>query len=280
MVKHSEIQWIASDGTNMHAVRWQPDTEPKMVLCLIHGLGEHSGRYSPMAEYFANFGVEVVSFDLRGHGKSAGPRGHTDDFSLMVADIAEFLNQASIIDLDKPHFIYGHSLGGTLALKYALSHTGQYKGIVLSAPLFKPAFEPPKWKIVLGRWLQSWWPSLSLSNEVDRQTLTRDKSILELCELDPLVHDRISAKLGTQMLEAGEQLLQDVKEVSFPLLMMHGDADGLTCHKSSVMFAEQSGQACTLKVWRDFYHELHHEPGKEDVFDYTIDWMKRQLQSR
>jgi len=277
MVRHSEIEWTALDGTQMHAVRWQPEGVAKMVLCVIHGLGEHSGRYSPMAEYFSNFGVEVVSFDLRGHGKSAGPRGHSDDFGLMVTDIAEFLNQASIIDSAKPHFIYGHSLGGTLALKYGLSHTGQYKGVILSAPLFKPAFEPPKWKITLGRWLQSWWPRLSLSNEVDRQTLTRDKSVLELCELDPLVHDRISAKLGTQMLEVGEQLLQNVKEVSFPLLMMHGDADGLTCHKSSVMFAELSGEQCTLKVWRDFYHELHHEPGKEDVFNYTIDWMKRQL---
>ncbi|MEW5007856.1 alpha/beta hydrolase [Cycloclasticus sp. 46_83_sub15_T18] len=277
MVKHSEIQWLASDGTQMHAARWQPDAEPKMVLCLIHGLGEHSGRYSAMAEYFAGFGIEVVSFDLRGHGKSAGQRGHSDDFSLMIADVRDFLKQASVVDLDKPHFIYGHSLGGTLAIEYALSHTGQYKGVILSAPLFKPAFEPPQWKLTLGRWLQSVWPRLSLSNEVDRRALTRDEVVLELCEDDPLVHDRISAKLGTQMLEAGEKLLQDVQKVDFPLLMMHGDADGLTCHKSSTMFAEQSGQHCTLKLWDSFYHELHHEPGKEDVFNYTIDWMKRQL---
>jgi len=277
MVEHNEIRWEASDGTKMHAARWRPNAEPKMVLCIIHGLGEHGGRYSHMAEYFASLGIEVVSFDLRGHGLSEGQRGHCDDFQLMISDVDDFLSRASVVDLNKPHFVYGHSLGGTLALKYALSHVGQYKGLVLSAPLFKPAFEPPKWKITLGRWLQSIWPTLSLSNEVDISTLTRDAEVLARCENDPLVHDRISAKLGTQMLEAGEQLLVDVKEVGFPLLMMHGDADGLTCHKSSVLFSEQAGQHCTLKIWSDFYHELHHEPGKEDVFNFTMDWMKRQL---
>lgn len=277
MVEHSEIQWKASDGTKMHAARWRLNAEPKMVMCLIHGLGEHGGRYSHMAEYFASLGIEVVAFDLRGHGRSEGQRGHCDDFQLMVSDVDEFLNRASVVDLDKPHFIYGHSLGGTLALKYALHHSGQYKGVVVSAPLFKPAFEPPKWKVTLGRWLQSIWPTLSLSNEVDVSTLTRDAEVLARCEMDPLVHDRISAKLGTQMLEAGEELLLDVRKVGFPLLMMHGDADGLTCHKSSVLFSERAGEHCTLKIWEDFYHELHHEPGKEDVFNFTLDWMKRQL---
>ncbi|PCI68424.1 MAG: alpha/beta hydrolase [Piscirickettsiaceae bacterium] len=276
-VTHSETQWVACDGTAMHAVRWLPDGEIKMVICLIHGLGEHSGRYQEMAEYYASFGVEVVSFDLRGHGKSDGQRGHCHDFQQLIRDIDRFLNQASKIDLDKPHFIYGHSLGATLALKYTLAHPGEYKGVILSAPLLKPAFEPPKWKVMLGKKLQSLWPTLSLSNEVDINTLSRDKEVLRKNKEDPLTHDRISAKLGTQMLEAGEQLLKDASQVDFPMLMMHGDADELTCHKASALFSECAGELCTLKIWEDFYHELHHEPQKEDVHNYCIDWMKRQL---
>ncbi|HIG79225.1 MAG TPA: alpha/beta hydrolase [Cycloclasticus sp.] len=277
MTTHSETQWQACDGNPMHAVRWLPDSEPKMVMCLIHGLGEHSGRYSKMAEHYASFGIEVVSFDLRGHGKSGGQRGHSDDFAQLMKDIGRFLYQASKIDTSKPHFIYGHSLGGTLAIKYALTHPGEYSGVILSAPMFKPAFEPPKWKVTLGRYIQSIWPTLSLSNEVDRNDLCRDKTLIEAHKKDPLNHDRISAKFGTQLLEEGERLIEEASHVDFPLLLMHGDADGLTCHQASTVFSECAGDQCTLKIWPDFYHELHHESGKEDVFNYCIDWMKRQL---
>jgi alpha-beta hydrolase superfamily lysophospholipase len=277
MVMHSETQWLACDGTPMHAVRWQPDATPKYVVCLLHGLGEHSGRYAEMAEYYVSHGVEVVSFDLRGHGKSEGQRGHSHDFSQMMKDIDRFLYKASKIDIDKPRFIYGHSLGGTLAIKYALSHPGEYKGVILSAPMLKPAFEPPQWKVHLGRWIQSMWPTLSLSNEVDQNTLSRDASVIKRYQDDALNHDRISAKFGTQLLDEGAQLLEQASLVDFPLLIMHGDADKLTCHKASTLFSECAGQQCTLKIWDDFYHELHHEPGKEDIFNYCIAWMKKHI---
>ncbi len=276
-VIHSKTQWQACDGTQMHAVRWTPDSEPKMVVFLIHGLGEHSGRYASMAQYYACFGIEVGSFDLRGHGKSDGQRGHCDDFQQLIRDIDRFLNQGSSIDIAKPRFIYGHSLGATLAIKYALSHPGKYNGVILSAPMLKPAFELPKWKMVLGRAMQSLWPTLSLSNEVDINALSRDKAVLIKNQEDPLIHDRISVKLGMQVLEAGEQLLEEASLVDFPLLMMHGDADDLTCHKASRAFSECAGEQSTLKIWDGFYHELHHEPEKKDVYNYCIDWMKRQL---
>lgn len=277
MTKHSETKWLACDGMPMHAVRWQSDGEPTMVVCLIHGLGEHSGRYSNMAEYYTSRGVEVVSFDLRGHGKSGGQRGHSDDFQQMIRDIDWFLYKVSNIDVEKPHFIYGHSLGATLAIKYVLSHPGKYKGVILSSPMLKSAFEPPKWKVKLGRFVQSFWPTLSLSNEIDPRVLTRDKALLESRKEDSFNHGKISAKFGTQLLDEGERLLEEASLVDFPILMMHGNADELTCHKATTFFAERAGQQCTLKIWNDFYHELHHEPEKEDVFDYCIAWMKRQL---
>ena len=277
MVKYTETTWQAYDGTPMHAVRWQPENEPTMVICLIHGLGEHSGRYVNMAEYYVAHGIEVVSFDLRGHGKSSGQRGHSDDFQQMMRDIDRFIYKASTINVEKPHFIYGHSLGGTLAIKYTMSHPGEFKGVILSSPMFKPAFEPPKWKVMLGRYLQLIWPTLSLSNEIDMNALTRDKELLSGHKNDPLSHNRISARFGTQLLEEGERLLEEASTVDFPILIMHGNADELTCHKASMLFAERAGQQSTLKLWKGFYHELHHEPKKEDVFDYCIDWMSQKL---
>jgi alpha-beta hydrolase superfamily lysophospholipase len=171
MAKYSEKRWLANDGMPMHAVRWQPDVEPIMTVCLIHGLGEHSGRYKDMVEYYTSCGVEIVSFDLRGHGKSGGQRGHSADFQQMIRDIKCFIDEVSNIDVAKPWFIYGHSLGATLSIQYALSHPIGFKGVVLSSPLFKPAFEPAKWKLLLGRLVQTGWPTLSLSNEINEVAL-------------------------------------------------------------------------------------------------------------
>ena len=277
MITHSETKWTAADGTPMHAVRWLPDSEPKMVVCLIHGLGEHSSRYSAMAEHYASFGVEVISFDLRGHGKSGGQRGHSKDFEQLVSDIDRFLKHASNIDFNKPHFLYGHSLGGTLAINYALSHPHAFKGVILSAPMFKPAFVPPKWKVTLARCLQRFWPTLSLSNEVDVKALSTDQVVLRQRAEDPLVHDRISSRFATQLLQEGERLMQEIKKVDFPLLIMHGDADRLTCHKASSSFAEKSAEKASLKIWPGSFHELHHEPIKEELFHFSMDWMKQQL---
>ncbi|MFT6218727.1 MAG: alpha-beta hydrolase superfamily lysophospholipase [Cycloclasticus pugetii] len=278
MAKYSEKRWLANDGMPMHAVRWQPDVEPIMTVCLIHGLGEHSGRYKDMVEYYTSCGVEIVSFDLRGHGKSGGQRGHSADFQQMIRDIKCFIDEVSNIDVAKPWFIYGHSLGATLTIQYALSHPIRFKGVVLSSPLFKPAFEPAKWKLLLGRLVQTGWPTLSLSNEINEVALCRDKEILKSRAEDSLIHHRISARLGIQMLSEGEQLSRKASEVDFPVLLMHGDADAITSHTASTIFAERVGQQCCLKIWQGFYHELHHEPEKEKVFEYGLNWMKRELQ--
>ena len=274
-MKSVDIEWLADDGTPMHADRWHADSKSTMVICLIHGLGEHSGRYQKMAQYYVAHGAEVFAIDLRGHGRSAGQRGHGENFQQLTGDIDGFLRNALANDVDKPLFIYGHSMGGALVIQYALSRRRVFNGVILSSPLFKPAFEPPQWKVRLGRYLQLIWPTLSLSNEVDMTALTRNVAELDRLQQDPLSHNRISAQFGIQLLEQSRQLLSEASRVDFPVLLMHGNADEITCHKASTQFAEHAGQSCCLKIWEGFYHELHHEPEQEEVFDYCLKWMKQ-----
>ena len=278
-VIETQTEWTTFDGTRMHAVYWSAAVKSPYVICLVHGLGEHSGRYSALANYFVSRGIDVHAFDLRGHGLSGGRRGYSDRFNDLVKDVDHFLHHVSGINMQQPYGVYGHSLGGTIALTYAQNYPATNRAVVLSAPFFRPAFEPPNWKLTLAGYLQTIWPGLLLSNEVAISALSKDPQVLKDYIADPLVHDRLSVGLGLQLLQQGRDLLDSAVQVDFPLLVMHGDADSVACHKSSSLLATQAGEACELIIWPALFHELHHEAEKDVVFNRAVDWLKSALKS-
>jgi alpha-beta hydrolase superfamily lysophospholipase len=123
------------------------------------------------------------------------------------------------------------------------------------------------------------WPTFSMANELDRQGLSRDPEVVRAYEEDPLVHDRVSARLAMDMLQAGVWALEHAGELSLPLLLMHGGADRLTSAQASREFAAQAGNVCTLRIWDGFYHEIHNEPEQEQVFEYLLEWLNDKLGS-
>ena len=276
-MRHFEFGWQTKDGLRLYAQGWQPETEPKGVLCLVHGLGEHSGRYAHLAAFLNQAGYVLLAFDLRGHGKSEGQRGHTPSYEVLMEDIAHLLEEAAKRYPDRPRFLYGHSLGGNLVIGYALRHRPPLAGVIATGPLLRPAFEPPAWKMTLGKIMYSLWPAMSMSNEIDRQGLSRDPEVVRAYNDDPLVHDRVSARLGMDMLEAGLWALEHAAEFPLPLLLMHGSDDRLTSARASREFAAQAGEVCTLRIWDGFYHEIHNEPEQGQVFEHLLEWLKGRL---
>jgi acylglycerol lipase len=275
-VQHQELGWQAADGLPLFAQEWRPEAGAQAVVCLVHGLGEHSGRYAHLAAALAPAGHALLAFDLRGHGRSAGPRGHAPTFEVLLDDVALLLDQAAQRFPGRPRFLYGHSLGGTLALTYALRRRPQLAGVISTSPLLLPAFEPPAWKVALGRALYHLWPALALSNEIDPQHLARDPAVARAYVDDPLVHDRVSARLAMDMLRAGRWALEHVAEFPprLPLLLAHGSADRITSAAASRQFASQVPGDCTLKLWDDLYHETHNEPEQEIVFGFLLAWLR------
>ena len=239
----------------------------------MHGLGEHSGRYTHLAAFLNQAGYVLLSFDLRGHGKSEGQRGHAPSYEALLNEVSHLLEEAAQRYPDRPRFLYGHSLGGNLVIGYALRRRPQLAGVIATGPLLRPAFEPPAWKMTLGKIMYSLWPTLSMSNEIDRQGLSRDPEVVRAYNGDPLVHDRVSARLGMDMLEAGLWALEHAAEFPLPLLLMHGSADHITSAQASREFAAQAGDRCTLKIWDGFYHEIHNEPEQGQVFRYLVEWL-------
>jgi len=236
-------------------------------------MGEHSGRYAHLAAFLDQAGYALLTFDLRGHGKSEGQRGHTPSYEALLNDISLLLEEAAKRYPDRPRFLYGHSLGGNQVINYALRRRPQVAGVIATGPLLRPGFEPPAWKLTLGKIMYSLWPTLSMSNELDCQSLSRDPEVVRAYNDDPLVHDRVSARLAMDMLQAGLWVLEQAAEFPLPLLLMHGSDDRLTSAQASREFAAQAGHRCTLKIWDGFYHEIHNEPEQGQVFEYLLEWL-------
>jgi len=266
------------DGQQLFGRVWQPETQPKGVVNLVHGLGEHCGRYEHLAGAMVEAGFALVSFDLRGHGRSGGPRGHFPSHEVVFEDIDGLLRESARRYTGVPSFLYGHSLGGNLVLNYALRRQPGLAGVIATSPWLRLAFKPPALKVALGRLMDKLFPRLTLPNGLNPADLSHDPAVVSAYVNDPLVHDRLSARLGVEALENGLWALDHAAEFSLPLLLLHGGADRMTSAEASREFASRAGSRCTLKIWEGMYHELHNEYGKDEVLSLIINWLERRAQ--
>ncbi len=271
------FSWQTPDNLRIHAQKWTVQ-HPQAVLCIVHGLGEHLGRYTHVAEFFTQQNINVWAFDQRGHGRSEGKRGFSPNYELMLDEIARFLAQARAENPDTPLFLYGHSMGGNLVLQYTLDRQPELNGLIASAPLILPGFEPPKLLLQLARLSRSVYPQFTQPNGIEQKYLCRDKSVIEAYDNDPLVHDKISASLAVDSLDVGRQLNNFQGTLPVPTLIMHGSADQITDSVATAAFAKRVNGEVTFKNWEGFYHELHNEPEQAEVLQYTLNWIQSLFQ--
>ena len=270
-----DFKFSAMDGLELHEQSWAPSSKPRAIVCLVHGLGEHGGRYSHVAEAFNKAGYALITFDLRGHGQSGGRRGHARNYTVLMDDIFQLLETAKEQYPGLPVFLYGHSLGGNLVIHYALRRLPKLAGIIASSPLFRTAVKPPAWKISLLRAMYGLWPSLTVSSGLKEASMSRDSKVVQAHQDDPLGHKRVSARLAIDMLRNGEWNMMHAADLPCPLLLMHGKADRVTSARATREFALRVGDSCTFKLWEGLFHELHNEPEQREVFEYVLDWLKR-----
>jgi len=276
-MKHNEFKFKTFDGLQLFAQSWQPESQPKAVICLVHGMGEHSGRYVHVADSLTQAGYALISFDLRGHGKSEGQRGHTPSYEALMRDISSLLEIANRQFSQLSLFLYAHSLGGNLVLNYVLRHQPQLKGIIVTGPWLRLAFELPPFKIIFGKIVNHLLPAFSQKSGLDTKVLSHDPEVVHAYRNDPLVHDHITARMFIGIYQSGHWVLEHASEFSLPLLIMHGGADKITSVKASSEFANKISENCTLKIWDGLYHEIHNEPEKEEFFKFLIDWLDEKI---
>jgi len=272
-VKINSINLEYNSSYKISSQLWEPENPPKGVIVLVHGLGEHSGRYGThFADHFSNEGFSIITFDLPGHGKSGGKRGHieqNEDFNkLLSAGISYVKKKYPSL----PIFLYGHSLGGLIALDYSIQIKPVINGVIASAPVLDVNEPIPPVKLALANIMNKIFPSFTLDSGLNRNMLSSDKSIIERYNADPLVHGHTSSRMGMYIIEKGTFVRDNAKKVSLPTLVMIGSAEGIVSKKAIHDFCEQSDK-CSEKVWTDFYHELHNEPEKKKVLEYSSKWI-------
>jgi acylglycerol lipase len=277
-MEHFQTKWKSSDGLDIFARGWNPDTRTsRAAVCLVHGVGEHTLRYSNVAEALTKEGYALFGADLRGHGNSGGKRGHFKSIEIVLQDIDLLLEQARTRYPGMPLFLYGQSLGGILVLYYGLKRKPGIKGIIATSPSLHNALEKQPVKVLAAKVLGTLMPSLSITSGLDVNSLSHDREMVKSYMSDPLVHNMVTLGFGRIILKASRWTLEHAKEFSLPLLLMHGKEDPLSYPSSSIEFAAQLADNCKLVVWENAYHELHNEPFKDEVFRTMTAWIEKQL---
>jgi alpha-beta hydrolase superfamily lysophospholipase len=280
-MKTFESKWEGNDGITFQVQGWEPDTKkPKALVALVHGLGEHVGRYVHVGKALTDAGYALVGFDLRGHGRSGGARGHSPSLDAYMQDTRQFFKFLVQRYPDIPHFLYGHSLGGLLVLSYAIQYSNGLKGVIVTGAALRSALQEQKARVAMAKILGSIAPAMTIPSGLDAQALSHDPVVIQAYINDPLVHDKTSMGLGKSALTAIDLCFTRAREFAPPLLIMHGKADKITFPSGSDDFASlarETNRDVTLKLWDDMYHEIHNEPGQAEVFKVMIEWLDKHL---
>lgn len=273
MTVRSSDSLAGTGGFALFAQSWLPEagTAIRGTVVIVHGFGEHSDRYDHVADRLADEGYAVSAADHRGHGRSQGPRAVIETAAL-VADVDQLLRRSAGAHPGVPVFLLGHSLGGMIAIAYALAHGERLDGLILSGPLAAVDASPAL--VRFGRLLSAVAPRAP-TLALDARLVSRDPEVVAAYRADPLVHHgRIPARTAAQITETVQRLPDAVAAITVPTLILYGTADGLCPPRGSVMVAERLGaDDITVRAYEGLYHEVLNEPERETVITDVVEWL-------
>jgi len=263
---------MKSDDMLIKHYRYDTASAPEAMMLLIHGLGEHAGRYSDWAKRFTDSGVGLRMFDLPGHGLSEGKRGvmpcYEKLYDMIDSELALIKNEYPGV----PLFLYGHSLGGNIVLGFIVRRRPVINGAIVTSPWVRLSKQPSTIKKILSALLYIIMPDIPVSSGLDSSFISHESQVVKDYNEDPLVHGLISPRLFHEAGKAASDILNNGETIDLPLLLVHGRDDMITASSGSVEVASLVPRAI-LKLWDGGYHELHNEPLKEDHFALIREWM-------
>jgi acylglycerol lipase len=301
---HQEDRFLGPDGLELHEQYWLPEAKSTAAVGIVHGFQEHGGRYAELAEVLTRNGYCAYALDLRGHGRSEGPRVMVSSFEEYLADLDIFLDRIHQRESDKPVFLFGHSMGAAIVALIAITRQPQIgdctnfhghhacmvgengtvpfdsrkiAGIILSAPPVQVGGQVFPVLRHLAGWVSRVWPSLRLVHMGSR-FISRDPEVVADFRRDPLVyHGRFPVRTGAEILRAGKQIQDSANLLRLPLLILHGTGDLVTSSEGSRLLHMRAGSCDkTLHLYEGLYHDLLHEPEKEHVKADIVAWIKEK----
>lgn len=267
-------------GSGLFYRSWPVADQASAVVLISHGLGEHSGRYEHVAAAFNAAGLHVFALDHLGHGQSPGKRAFVSRFSELTDGVAELRAHIAQDYPSMPVYLVGHSLGGLIAASTVLGAAQDYAGLLMTGPALGVPTPPPAWQVLLLRVFSAVAPGLK-ALALDANAICRDPAVVEDYVADPLVHhENIPARMVVSLFDEGARVMASAKDISLPVLLLHGAKDQLTSASASTEFVDMlasSDKQCT--IYDGMYHELFNEPEQEAIIKTCCEWITTRLTS-
>ena len=277
-MEHREDTFKGVRNADIYYQAWLPDGEVEAVILLVHGIGEHSGRYTNHVNYFVPRGYAIYALDHLGHGKSDGEREVIERFSDYTDTLGIFSGMVREWQPGKPIFILGHSMGGLITSTYLLDHQDEFQGAILSAPAIKPGGDISGATIAVGKIISRILPKMGVL-ALDDSGISRDPAVVQAYRADPLVFQgKTPARLGAEMLGAMQRVTDAASTITLPILILQGTGDMLVNPSGAQILYDKVGSTDkTLELYDGLYHELHNEPERDVMFADVEAWLAARV---
>ncbi len=278
-MQHSEFRFEGMNGISLYSQCWLPEASSRAVIAIVHGIGDHSGRYMNIVNHMVSNQIAVYGYDLRGHGNSPGQRGHINSWMEYRIALLNFLRVIRAQQSAGPIFLMGHSMGALIVLDYILSENERLAGVIISGAPIEPVGVAKPYKVALARILSRICPGFTIDLGLDVDALSRIPSVVRSYQDDPLGHGIVSARWGTELLSTLELVKMKGENISIPILMIHGEADRFNSVEGAKKFFDR-----ILINDKEFisyptgYHELHNNLDYEIMLSDILDWINQHLE--
>ncbi len=268
-------EWLEIEsGNRKYVYRWWPEDRPWANVGIIHGLGEHGGRYHPLAESLAAAGMTVSAFDQQGHGRSSEARGRVRSYQALLDDVAAFLAWNADQHPTVPTVLLGHSMGGNLVINYSLRDYPQPSLAIASSPMIRLTAPPNRTFLQIARLVARVFPHFTLRSKVVAEHLMSDPVEQQMLRDDELFHSQLTLRLGAGLLDSGPWAIEHAQRLKTSLLLTHGTRDYRTSHKASAEFAERAGARCQLELLEGELHDPFRGLERERVISRFVQFIR------
>lgn len=276
-IRESEGSFTGLDGLCLFSKTWRPGgQDPRAILVIIHGAGEHIGRYPHLVEALVAAGYMAAGYDQRGHGRSEGQRGHINTWEEYRADLDRFLEHVRSSDPGRPVFVFGHSMGSLVALDYLQRRSADLAGAIISGTSIEPAEAAPLYLKIIAKALSLISPKFNIKMPISGDQLSRDPQVAQAYHDDPLVHWDRSVRWGAEGLKVIKDIKSRAGEIDLPVLFLHGENDrAVSSSGARFMYENIASTDKTLRIYPGCLHEPHNDIIHKEVISDILDWLEK-----